>query len=60
MQAGEEREVIVRTTFREMVVYLVFLAILCIGEFFLVVFPTYHQQLSKLVNEIKVQIDNFQ
>ena len=32
MQAGEEREVIVRTTLRELAVYLVFLAILCVGE----------------------------
>ena len=32
MQAGEEREVIVRTTLRELAVYLVFLAILCVGK----------------------------
>ena len=30
MQMGEEREVVVRTTLRELTIYLVFLAILCI------------------------------
>lgn len=32
MAAGEEREVLVRTTLRELIVYLVFLVILCVGK----------------------------
>ena len=32
MQVGEEREVLVRTSLRELGIYLAFLAILCIGE----------------------------
>ena len=32
MKPGEEREVIVRTSLRELIIYIVFLAILCIGE----------------------------
>ncbi len=30
----EEREIMVRTTLREFIIYLVFLAILCIGRHF--------------------------
>ena len=32
MQFGEEREVIVRTSLRELGIYLVFLALLCVGK----------------------------
>lgn len=35
MKPGEEREVIVRTSLRELIIYLLFLVILCIGKWVL-------------------------
>ena len=48
MKVGEEKEVIVRTTLRELVVYMIFLAILCIVTLS-AMFPTMY----KYTNVIK-------